>query len=414
MKDLTSKPSTSSCRVRPFEPSDRAALLGLYEQVFGRERSVDWFRWKFEDNPYTDHVPIIVTERDGDIVGCRAFFAQELRIDGTERVAFQPCDTMVHPDHRNEGLFSRMNEYALERYAGTDGPPACCFNFPNENSKPGNLKHGWREIGTVPVYYRPQDPIGSVKALTDGEDGPEGSDGAATPDGFDRSASGEEWVVADEFDSGVDRDLPGGCDPSEGAETSVADALAEMITSSQRAGDRLVTDSDGEFDVVRFETPPADVLEEIYRRSIPPGIHTNRTAEFYRWRGANPAHTYTAYVAVRDGETPVAALICSEVDEHLRIVETLPREIGAEATAIDRLLATVLADRSDNHYVTAFGETLPSPLQYRFYPDTRFPLSTLIRPSARTLLARDFGGADAIEETAVDDWALSRLDLDTS
>ncbi|NUC74804.1 GNAT family N-acetyltransferase [Haloterrigena sp. SYSU A558-1] len=408
MKDLTSKPSTSSCRVRPFEPSDRAPLLGLYEQVFGRERSVDWFRWKFEDNPYADHVPIVVAERDGDIVGCRAFFAQELRIDGTERIAFQPCDTMVHPDHRNEGLFSRMNEYALERYAGADGPPACCFNFPNENSKPGNLKHGWREIGTVPVYYRPQDPIGSVRALTDGEDGRDESGG------FDRSARGEEWVVTDEFGPGVDRDLPGGREPSADAETSVADALADVVASSQQAGDRLVTDADGEFDVVRFETPPPDVLESIYRRSIPPGIHTNRTAEFYRWRCSNPAHTYAAYVAMRDGGTPVAALICSDVDEHLRIVETLPREIEAEATAIDRLLAAVLADRSDNHYVTAFGETLPSPIQYRFYPDTRFPLSTLIRPSARTLLARDFGGARAIEETAVDDWTLSRLDLDTS
>lgn len=408
MIDITSTSTQSSCTIRPFEPSDRAALLSLYERVFGRDRSVDWFRWKYEDNPYADHVPIVVAENGGDIVGCRAFFAQELRVDGTERIAFQPCDTMVHPEYRNQGLFGRMNEYALERYAGADRPPACCFNFPNENSKPGNLKHGWREIGTVPVYYRPQDPVGSVKALTDGENGRDGSDGG------DRSATGDEWVVTDEFGPGADRDLPGGRDPSAGSETSVTDALADVIASSQRAGDRLVTDADGEFDVVRFETPPADVLESIYRRAIPAGIHTNRTAEFYRWRCANPAHTYTAYVAVRDGETPVAALLCSSVDEHLRIVETLPREIEAEATAIDRLLAAVLADRSDNHYVTAFGETLPSPIQYRFYPDTRFPLSTLIRPSARTLLARDLGGADAIEETAVDEWALSRLDLDTS
>ncbi|WP_339106370.1 GNAT family N-acetyltransferase [Haloterrigena salinisoli] len=414
MSNPTSTSTRSPCTVRPFEHSDRTELLSLYEQVFGRDRSVDWFRWKYEDNPYADHVPIVVAESEGDLVGCRAFFAQELRIDGTERIAFQPCDTMVHPEYRNQGLFSRMNEYALERYAGTDRPPALCFNFPNENSKPGNLKHGWREIGTVPVYYRPQDPIGSVKALTDDEDDRDGSDGAPALDGFDRSVGGDEWVVDGEFGSGADRDPPGDRAPSDDAETSVADALADVITSSQRAGDRLVTDSDGEFDVVRYETPPADVLESIYRRSIPSGIHTNRTAEFYRWRCANPARTYTAYVAVRDGETPVAALLCSAVDEHLRIVDTLPREIEAEATAIDRLLAAVLADRPDSHYVTAFGETLPSPIQYRFYPDTRFPLSTLIRPSARTLLARDLGGADAIEETAVDDWTLSRLDLDTS
>lgn len=410
MTDATSKLTTSTCTVRPFEPGDRAGLLSLYEQVFGRDRSADWFRWKFEDNPYVDHVPIVVTEDDGDLVGCRAFFAQELRVDGTELTAFQPCDTMVHPAYRNGGLFSRMNEYAIERYAGDDRPPAVCFNFPNENSKRGNLKHGWREIGTFPAYYRPQDPVGSVRALTDGaSDG----DGASSADSG-RRPGGDEWVDSEGIGSGVDRDLPSDCDPSDGADAGVTDALADVIASSQQAGDRLVTDADDELDVVRFETPPAALLESIYRRAIPAGIHTNRTAAFYRWRFANPAHEYAAYVALRDGETPVAALVCSRVDEHLRIVETLPRELEAEADAIDRLLATVLADRSDRHYVTAFGETLPSPIQYRFYPDTRFPLSTLIRPTARTLLARDFGGGTAIEETEAADWTLSRLDLDTS
>ena len=404
MSDLTSKPTTT-CTVRPFEPRDRNPLLSLYEQVFGRDRSVDWFRWKYEDNPYADHVPIVVAEDDGELVGCRAFFAQELRVDGTARIAFQPCDTMVHPEYRNRGLFSRMNEYALERYAGSGRGPACCFNFPNENSKPGNLKHGWREIGTVPVYYRPQDPVGSVKALADDGDGRNGSE---------RRPSGDEWVDVDEIGSGVDRDLPADCDASDGSGAGVTDALADVITSSQRAGDRLVTDATGEYDVVEFETPPADALESIYRRAIPAGIHTNRTAEFYRWRLANPAHRYTTYVGIRDGETPVAALICSQVDEHLRIVETLPRDLKAEADAIDRLLAAVLADRSDRHYVTAFGETLPSPIRYRFYPDTRFPLSTLIRPTARTLLARDLGAGTAVEETEASDWALSRLDLDTT
>lgn len=398
MTESISKSTASSCTVRSFEPRDRTGVLSLYERVFGHHRSPDWFRWKYDDNPYVDHVPIVVAVDDGEVVGCRAFFALEMRVGETVRLAFQPCDTMVHPEYRGQGLFSRMNEFALERYA--DGAPAFCFNFPNGNAKPGNLKHGWREIGTFPVYYRPHDPVESVRELTDG----------ASRE-TDARADGNEWVDGGYTGPDTDRDRP--AEATSIDVDGITDTLADVVTSSQQAGDRLVGDSNDELTVVRFETPPADLLESVYRRSIPDGIHTHRTAEFYRWRFQNPARTYTSYVAMRDDETPVAALVCSRVDNHVRIVETLPRVIDDERAAINHLLTTMLADRPNWNYVTAFGDTLPTPLRYRFYPDTRFPLSTLIRPTARTLLARNLGES-GFESTTADDWRLSRLDLDTA
>ncbi|WP_436346755.1 GNAT family N-acetyltransferase [Natronorubrum sp. FCH18a] len=401
MEESTSPSTRSSYTIRSFESSDRDALLSLYETVFDKDRSADWFRWKYTANPYVDHVPIVVAETDGELVGCRAFFALEMRIGDDEPIAFQPCDTMVHPAHQGQGLFSRMNEYALERYA--DGPPLFCFNFPNEEAKPGNLNHGWKEIGTVPTYYRPQDPVESVRKVTDdGED-----DTVASDDG----PSGRVYRDLPYEDDGSD--LPRDDDDSAG-EDGVAAVLSDVVTGSQLAGDQLVTQASSEIAVIRFETPPADVLETVYRRSLPDGIHTNRTAEFYRWRLENPARSYTTYVATRDGETPIAALICSRVDDHLRIVETLPRAIASAQETINQLLAAALTDCPNQNYVTAFGETLPTPIRYRFYPDTRFPLSTMARPTARTLLARDLGRETGFGETIQDDWTLSGLDVDTS
>ncbi|MXV62528.1 GNAT family N-acetyltransferase [Natronorubrum sp. JWXQ-INN-674] len=414
MKEPTPTSTHSSCTIRPFEPADRAAVLSLYETVFGRERSTDWFRWKYEDNPYVDHVPIIVAEIDGKLVGCRAFFAQEMRINGSERIAFQPCDTMVHPSYQGQGLFDRMNEWALERYS--DRAPTFCFNFPNEKSKPGNLKHGWKEIGTFPVYYRPQDPVGSVKELTSGDGNGGGNDDGSTGGADTRTTS--DGANGSNDDSAVNprHDYPHGYDDpvTEPESGGVTNAIAKVITSSHQAGDRLVTQSPDDMAVVRFETPPPDVLETVYRRSVPDGIHTNRTAEFYRWRFENPTQTYTTYVATRDGETPLAALVLSRVDDHLRIVESLPRKIESEREAINHLLVAALTDSQDRNYVTAFGKTLPTPIRYRFYPDTRFPLSTLVKPTARTLLARDLGDKTGLEESGTSDWNLSRLDLDTT
>nr|WP_245549643.1 GNAT family N-acetyltransferase [Natronococcus occultus] len=362
---------TSRVTIRRFERGDRDAFLSLYETVFDRDRSTDWFRWKYRDNPYADHVPIVVAEDDGDLVGCRSLFAQELRGDGAVRTAFQPCDTMVHPDYRRRGLFDRMNERTVERY--TDGDPAFFFNFPNEASIRGNRNHGWREIGTVPLYYRIQDPVGVLGQWLDGTDG-----------------------NATERHDGT------------GA-TSLARAVADGV---HRSGDRLLA-PDVDLEIGRYESPPADVLETVYRRSIPEALHTNRTASFYRWRLANPDHEYVTYVAKRAGE-PVAALVTAAVEDRLRIVETLPRAIDSERTALERLLAAVLVDAGDHRLVTAFGETLPRPARYRFYPDTRPPLSTALQPSSRTLLARDLDAGAAVEHSSIADWTFSRLDLDTT
>jgi hypothetical protein len=373
----TARQEPSQVTIRHFEPGDRAAFLSLYEVVFERAKSTDWFRWKYEENPYVDHVPIVVAERGDELVGCRSLFAQEMRGSGTVQAAFQPCDTMVRADHRNRGLFSRMNERTLERYA--DSGPSFFFNFPNAASIAGNRNHGWREIGTVPLYYRFQDPVRALERWTD-----------QTARGATASSRAVETL----------------------AETGVARTLAETVTGTHRAGDRLLV-PDTDLRLERHETPPPALLEAIYRRSIPGAMHTNRTAAFYRWRFANPERTYTAYVARRAG-TPVAALVVSPVDDHLRIVESLPRAVDAERAALERLLVAVLEDHETRSIVTAFGETLPTPVRYRFYPDTRPPLSTVVRPSSRTLLARDLDAEGTVERSSITDWTFSRLDLDTT
>lgn len=374
----TRKRTATRYTVRTFESDDRSAFLSLYESVFGHQRNADWFRWKFSENPYVDHVPILVAIEDGVPVGFRSFFAQEMRIGGVVRTAFQPCDTMVHPDHRGRGLFGRMNERAIERY--TDGEPSFFFNFPNENSKPGNLAHGWREIGTVPAYYRPQNPISALE---------------------------------DRINAGPRRDVTDAQPTDDGPATAVTDTLEDAIATSQRASDRLLVESDSELEVEYYETPPAETLAAIYRRSIPEAIHTNRTAAFYRWRFDNPVHSYAAYVARRDGD-PIAALVVSSGDEYTRIIDTLPRTVESEPATLNRLLVSALDDCADRSYVEAFGETLPTPLRFRFYPDTRFPLSALIQPTSRTLLARNLGDEIDLESSSIASWTFSRLDLDTT
>jgi hypothetical protein len=53
---------------------------------------------------------------------------------------------MVHPDHRRKGVFSKMNELAIEYFK--EKGFALFFNFPRPASRAGYLKQGWKLVST--------------------------------------------------------------------------------------------------------------------------------------------------------------------------------------------------------------------------------------------------------------------------
>ena len=67
--------------------------------------------------------------------------------------AVRAVDTATHPDHQGRGLFSALTRHAVEA-CRTEGV-AFVFNTPNEQSRPGYLKLGWREVGRPRAVARP-------------------------------------------------------------------------------------------------------------------------------------------------------------------------------------------------------------------------------------------------------------------
>lgn len=62
--------------VRQYDPDDRESFQALFETVFDQPFSAEMFEWKFEPNPYLSHVPILLAEVNGEIVGARGFLAR--------------------------------------------------------------------------------------------------------------------------------------------------------------------------------------------------------------------------------------------------------------------------------------------------------------------------------------------------
>lgn len=98
-----------------------------------------------------------MAEADGGLAGFRTFVRWEFEHpDGRTRRAVRAVDTATHPDFQGRGIFTKLTTAALDelRDEGVD----FVFNTPNDKSRPGYLKMGWKQVGRLPVRIRPAGP----------------------------------------------------------------------------------------------------------------------------------------------------------------------------------------------------------------------------------------------------------------
>lgn len=143
--------------IRPYEDVDEGPVLDLLAASLGKtvdDRYRGFFRWKHLENPFGRSF-MWVGELEGRIVGFRSFLRWLFVDPGGEPVeAVRAVDTATHPDAQGMGIFRTLTLHGLEemRPAGI----SFVFNTPNDQSRPGYLKMGWRIEGRVPVEVRPR------------------------------------------------------------------------------------------------------------------------------------------------------------------------------------------------------------------------------------------------------------------
>jgi len=372
--------------VRPYRPADREGFLELYEAVFDESRSAEWFSWRY-GGPYAERPRMFVAERNGELVGAEPFISFSMRAGDGTALAIQPADAMVHPDHRRNGLLTRMTEEALEHFDA--GEPSFVFNFPNEEAKGAYLKLGWIEVGTVTTAYRVHNPSTFFEAADESVDGAVGS----TADAVAGSAA----------DAGA----------------SAFNRLRDAVAATGEG------DAASAIDVRRHDGVPADRLASLYESAIPERIHTPRTAAFLDWRYANPNWAARTYVARRDGELAAAIVTVVERGDELttaKLLDAFPLAGQAErAAAFDALVGAAVDDFVDADVVSVGADTVPSSVldAHGFYRDDRPPLSLF--GSLTTVVARPLSLRDPSSWTVGDrhlserrDWRLPFAEQDCS
>jgi len=366
--------------IRRFESGDTQGFLRLFEEMptltLGGGEA--WFDWKYGDTPYLDRPPVHVAEHEGRIVGARPFMPFELRSDDRTAVGLQTADTMVHPDHRKRGLFSRMTEQAFADHR--EGEPALMFSVPNARSRPGYLGRGAKITGAVPTFIRVE-----------------------TPSAFARERLGDGVVdrLPDSALGGLDR-----------------------LAAGYHALGRGRGDPPAGVTVERTTSVPAATLADIAQRNAPDAIHAVRDERFYEWRFANPMWEYSTYVASRNGVPTAAVVAGTRIEDGLRVTripELLPLT-GTDAVAdelaavFDRLLD---AEPSTDVFAVA-GRHVPRSIvrRFGFLPDDRLPLapfanSTVLitKPLDGTTDDWQFGGRELVDPGS---WQLPLCEQNTS
>jgi hypothetical protein len=138
-----------------FRPEQRdgvlAVLAGLWPYV--PELSARFFHWRYLENPYANGVLGIVALHRGQPVGYRGYLAGRFTAgDGAGIGVLCPCDTIVAPEHRDQGLSVRMG-----RLASGFGPAGYRFLLnltSGQNSRPGYLALGFQPLAKRVLWQR--------------------------------------------------------------------------------------------------------------------------------------------------------------------------------------------------------------------------------------------------------------------
>ncbi|HRD56651.1 MAG TPA: GNAT family N-acetyltransferase [Ferruginibacter sp.] len=135
----------SEYRIKQIGAEDFSVLIPLMKDCFGMEVNIDYFHWKYIDNPAGSFLGFIAIHNTTEEVGAYyGVIPQKLFIEGIERTIFQSCDTMTHSAHRRKGLFKMLALACYEHLRSTN--QLFIIGYGGADSTPGFLKFGWKHV----------------------------------------------------------------------------------------------------------------------------------------------------------------------------------------------------------------------------------------------------------------------------
>ena len=126
-------------------------IAQLYTICFSRTKSVNFFKWKYFDNP-TGEALCLAVKDDGNIVGSCVMIPEEFYVFGKKMKIYKCCDLMVHPQYRRQGISTKLIS-SLSEHLKQSGP-LFLYTLCGKNATPGFLKNQWLKLDDVSYYFK--------------------------------------------------------------------------------------------------------------------------------------------------------------------------------------------------------------------------------------------------------------------
>src|SRR3954468_17234127 len=160
--------------IRSYEAGDEQQILDLFARSFHSPRSLESWRWKFENDPWGRTRISLAFDDAGKLLGHYAGYPMPFVIDGKRVLANQIGDTMTDPSirHIGRGPTSILGRTALHFYEHfAERNVAFNYGFNVANIQKFSLRF-LRSDRVEPVTYRvreqPMHPISRAERVTRG------------------------------------------------------------------------------------------------------------------------------------------------------------------------------------------------------------------------------------------------------
>ncbi|HXS35116.1 MAG TPA: GNAT family N-acetyltransferase [Flavipsychrobacter sp.] len=129
-------------------------LIPLMKDCFGVDVDIEFFRWKYEQNPAGEVIGFLAVAGNGEIGAYYGVIPERYIVDGEEKIIYQSCDTMTHSGHRRKGLFQLLANHCYDYLKSIN--KLFIIGFGGDMSTPGFLKFGWQQISNVQQMLYPK------------------------------------------------------------------------------------------------------------------------------------------------------------------------------------------------------------------------------------------------------------------
>ena len=140
-------------RIRQYREKDEIAINIFFKKAFGGDRYLQRWHWLYQKNSAGKPVIFIIEDENGNVVGQSANIAVRVKFLEEEILAYQSIDSMVDPNHRGRGLFTKAAQEVLKFLQNKQ--KTLIYHFPNENSFPIYLKSlSRKEVTNIPILVK--------------------------------------------------------------------------------------------------------------------------------------------------------------------------------------------------------------------------------------------------------------------